>query len=261
LKEIATCDIGTLDDAPLGTIEVFDQRLSSATRRSVGIAYGPDVVSGSGSYAGKKIIECFNVRTSDDRPCAAIPLLDEGLRSAWKTAFLEASHGPDVLRRNGGYGEEFAGVQSLIWAGDDTPAAAVPVFDQCFCRARRRIVSGSPDVVGGEGNDAGECTIGSRIGAGNDSPGCPIPLLDEGLGCFATIGAVEPNGPGVRGGDSSHAEKLVIRGTGVWAGDDLPYLPVPLLNQRLSSSIAHLTSYGPDVARRYRRYAPKNVAH
>lgn len=77
------------------TIPVFDERLSSAGR-----ADGPDIIARVGGYCVQP--DLARIRASDDLLPGSVPMLGQRMKHLGLRV-KEVSHGPDVVRGNGGH--------------------------------------------------------------------------------------------------------------------------------------------------------------
>src|SRR5206468_1725861 len=77
VKEILAPDgIGAGDDAPTRAVPLFDKGLKGAGGIINEVPHGPDVAGGDDGDSMKGVGYGAGIRTGDDTPTAAVPLLD-----------------------------------------------------------------------------------------------------------------------------------------------------------------------------------------
>src|SRR5205823_9381991 len=119
-----------------------------------------------------------------------IPVLNERMPRIAGTA--GNSPGPDVVRRNGCHPIKIVVTGIIVWAGDDAPVGAIPVFDQrvlsrtTAAATARDPVSPCPDTVRGDDRHSKKEVVCfssdvQLVRTGNDAPGGTIPVFDQRL--------------------------------------------------------------------------------
>src|SRR6266516_2178447 len=142
----------------------------------------------------------------------------------------------------------------LVGTRDDAPPHAVPVFDQWQATTGAgEEDSHSPDAAGRNFLYTIEGIVRRTwgVGAGDDAPPCPIPMLDQGLLREGTTAGRErvSDGPDVARRDCGNCvEKTSGRPCRVRARNKSPVSPIPVLSQCLSTATALVRgSHGPNI--------------
>src|SRR5213082_2548989 len=135
--------------------------------------------------------------------------------------------------------------RSNIWTVDDTPACAIPMFDQCLVYAAAvNIGSYRPDIVCRDHCHGCKVVAAcSNIRTVDNAPTCPIIVFDQ---CFIAGISYYPD---ILGGESCYAVKSRIWPTGRWSNHP-PLCAVPVFNLGYCSSHATIDgSNSPDILR------------
>lgn len=145
--------------------------------------------TGNSSHGIEDIKRCCWAGATDDFPRGAVPMLDQRhKRTATTIATLAGSarglvpDGPDVLRGEGSHAKEAVVGATGIGAGDNTPFAAIPPLNERIILTTILIKSRShsPEIVSRNDGHAGELIVCQwNVGAIDDAPGFPIPMLDQ----------------------------------------------------------------------------------
>jgi len=87
-------DIGTLHDAPLGAVPVFDERFGPGFMMVICIAHRPDIGGRERSHTHEIVVACPWVGAIDDAPLRAVPMFNQ--RQSRASAAKGAADGPRI---------------------------------------------------------------------------------------------------------------------------------------------------------------------
>ncbi len=135
--------IGTVDDAPTGTIPLFDQRLEDGAVEV--IAHCPDIVLRDGGHALQMVTDPHG-GSGNDAPTGTVPVLDQPMV---ETHTVIVPDRPDVAGRDGCHSIQVVVAYADVGTGDNAPFRAVPVLGQCLWGTiAGKGVADRPDVIG-----------------------------------------------------------------------------------------------------------------
>jgi len=169
-------------------------------------------------------------RSADLGPAASLEAQDQRLRRA-------AGSGRPANRPHGARGSHIDRVQPVAVPAEprqprNRPAPAIPVLCQRSIDPPRAAVADGPDIPGGCRSHRHKGVVPrSRVGAGDDAPSSPVPVLDQGPGRPAR-GAGQSHCPRVRRRQGDHCVQEAASGTSIRARDCAPGSVLPVLCER-----------------------------
>src|SRR5205085_4706256 len=117
-----------------------------------------------------------NVRTGNNAPTGAVPMLDQRPRLL-PAGIVVGADGPHIVRRDGRQALQRVEVPTT-WAGNDAPARAVPMLGQRFVDTFVVfIVAHSPDIIRRDGRHSIHEVEICRAWAGYNGPARAVPVF------------------------------------------------------------------------------------
>src|SRR2546421_8447255 len=123
----------------------------------------------------------------------------------------EVSDRPHIAARDGNDPIQIVPVRTRIWARNDAPLCAIPMFNENKCAGSRHVGPNSPHIVAGDSSDT--CQVAGPsvwMRARNGTPLRAVPMLNQCLRWRTAVGSAGSYRPGIAGSDRGYRLQMIV---------------------------------------------------
>ena len=123
----------------------------------------------------------------------------------------EVSDRPHIAARDGNDPIQIVPVRTRIWARNDAPLCAIPMFNEKKRACIRHVGANGPHIVARDSSDTRQVAGPSVwLRARNDTPLRAVPMLNQCLRWRTAVGSGVSYCPGIAGSDRGYPLQMIV---------------------------------------------------